>query len=329
MANIKQIAELSGVSVTTVSRVLNNHPYVSREKREAVLEVVRRLNYSQNVNAVHLVRGRTQMIGILLPYMNQPFFSSFMKGLADEALKHQYNLIFFQSDYREQEELRAMDMLKMKQIDGLIIVSKAVPWHVVEEYAAYGPIVAFEDTGEQAISSVSFDHYNSYMHALDYFIKRGHRHIGLTLAREHSFNSGIRKRAFRDALERIGEHPRQEWMFYQCYDISKGAEVIRSLAGLKERPTAMLVSGDEIAAGMMLEGRRLGIRVPDDLSIISCENLPLADALELTALGHRNEEAGSLMFQVCYRKIINPAEETEKHKLPFQFVERASVKLMA
>lgn len=95
MANIKQIAELSGVSVTTVSRVLNNHPYVSQEKREAVMQVVEQLDYSQNFNAVHLVKGRTQMIGILLPCMDMPFFSSFMTGLADEALKHKYNLVFF------------------------------------------------------------------------------------------------------------------------------------------------------------------------------------------------------------------------------------------
>lgn len=325
MANIKQIAELSGVSVTTVSRVLNNHPYVSQEKREAVMQVVEQLDYSQNFNAVHLVKGRTQMIGILLPCMDMPFFSSFMTGLADEALKHKYNLVFFQTDYNEEEELRALHMLKRRQIDGLIIVSKDLSWDTIEEYAHYGPIVSLEHAGNRPITSISFDYYGSYSYAMRYLIDKGHRHIGISVCREYSYNSSIRLQAYMDALRDVGVTPQEDWMFYRSSNIQHGAEVLQRWIAMDNRPTAIIASGDEVAAGIILEGRKRDIYVPEHLSLISCENFPMAAVIGVTSIDYRNEEAGAAMFKACYTRIMQPEAMPEQHIMRFEFVERSSV----
>ena len=116
MTTIKVIAKMAGVSVTTVSRVLNNHPYVSKDKREAVLEAVRVSNYQQNINAVHLSKGKTQMIGVVLPFSDHPYFALLLKGIAKQALDHNFKLLLFQTDYRESMELEALQMLKQKQM---------------------------------------------------------------------------------------------------------------------------------------------------------------------------------------------------------------------
>lgn len=83
MANIREIARLAGVSVSTVSRVLNNHPYVSSAKKDAVLKTIEKLDYSRNINAVHLSQGKTNMVGVVLPAINHPYFSALLEGIAE------------------------------------------------------------------------------------------------------------------------------------------------------------------------------------------------------------------------------------------------------
>ena len=85
MSNIRDIAKLANVSVTTVSRVLNNHPYVKEDKRKAVWEAVEQLDYQQNINAVHLSKGKTSVMGVVLPYIKQPYFRRLLEGIADAA----------------------------------------------------------------------------------------------------------------------------------------------------------------------------------------------------------------------------------------------------
>jgi DNA-binding LacI/PurR family transcriptional regulator len=165
MTNIKDLAKMAGVSVTTVSRVLNNHPYVSEEKRNSVLEAIRVTNYQQNINAVHLSKGKTQMIGVVLPFSDHPYFALLIKGIAKQALEHHYKLVLFQTDYKESMELEALQMLKQKQIDSLIICSRACDWSTIEEYLPFGSIVLFEDVKGKQVSSTYVDQYNIFRKA--------------------------------------------------------------------------------------------------------------------------------------------------------------------
>lgn len=119
MANIKDIAKLAGVSVTTVSRVINGIPYVSDEKKEAVLRAMEITNYERNINAVHLIKGKTNLIGVVVPSIKRPYFGLVVEGIAEEALKNNYNLVLIQTNYEEQRELEALKMLKLKQLDAL------------------------------------------------------------------------------------------------------------------------------------------------------------------------------------------------------------------
>ena len=146
MTNIKDLAKMAGVSVTTVSRVLNKHPYVSEEKRKAVQEAIQQSNYQQNINAVHLSMGKTFLYWCGCSIYRSHYFAMLIKGIANEALKNNYNLVLFQTNYIESLELEAMQMLKQKQIDALIICSGICTWNTVEAYLPYGPIILCEDT---------------------------------------------------------------------------------------------------------------------------------------------------------------------------------------
>lgn len=104
MTNIRDLAKISGVSVSTVSRVLNNHPYVSKEKKLAVLSAIESTNYHRNINAVHLSRGKTQLMGVVLPVTDSPYFALLLKGIAKKALENDYKLVLFQTDYAEKKK---------------------------------------------------------------------------------------------------------------------------------------------------------------------------------------------------------------------------------
>ncbi|MER2256753.1 MAG: LacI family DNA-binding transcriptional regulator, partial [Priestia megaterium] len=112
MTNIRDIAKKAGVSVSTVSRVLNHHPYVKEEKRRLVEQVIHELNYEQNINAVHLSKGKTNMIAVVLPFINHPYFSLLLEGVASQALEKHYQLVICQTNYDVKKEEEALHMLK-------------------------------------------------------------------------------------------------------------------------------------------------------------------------------------------------------------------------
>ena len=167
MANIRQIAKMADVSTTTVSRVLNNHPYVSEEKRESVWKAVKENNYRANINAIHLSKGKTFLIGIVLPYTNHPYFGQLMEGISAKAIENNYNLVLFQTNYELDKEIEALNMLRLKQIDALIICSRTCSWNTIEEYSRFGRIVLLEDVEEESVSSAFVDHYKTFTLAFD------------------------------------------------------------------------------------------------------------------------------------------------------------------
>lgn len=112
MANIKEIAKAAGVSVATVSRVLNGHPYVSEAKRRAVGKAMEQLQYARNMNAVHLIKGTTEKVGVILPQINYAYFAQLMEGIAEGALRHNYQLMLCQTGYRPEEEMKVLRMLR-------------------------------------------------------------------------------------------------------------------------------------------------------------------------------------------------------------------------
>ncbi|WP_258280502.1 LacI family DNA-binding transcriptional regulator [Paenibacillus sp. SC116] len=325
MANIRQIAKEAGVSVTTVSRVLNGHPYVSEDKRQAVIEAMEQLQYTPNRNAVHLAKGRTFMVAVMLPFANHPYFSGLVDGIAYEALQHQYRIILCQTDYSISEEERALQLLRDKLVDGVIICSRQSSWHDIKPYEAYGPVVACEYTEAQEFSSIYMDHYQTMKHALDVLIEHGHRRIGYCLGRPDSYNSIKRLSAYREALQQLGEPFRAEWGFHHCYHVEDGAEVIRTLLQLQERPTALLVAGDQSAAGMMLELRNHSEADAQSFSIIGFDNLPIAKVLGLTTFDLSSYDIGRKAFELFKHQLDHPDDPPERHELPFRMIHRSSV----
>ncbi|KQX48762.1 MULTISPECIES: LacI family DNA-binding transcriptional regulator [unclassified Paenibacillus] len=319
MANIKDIAKLAGVSVTTVSRVINGHPYVSTIKKEAVRRAMELANYERNINAVHLSKGKTNLIGVVVPSIRRPFFGMVVEGIADEAIKDNYKLVLIQTNYEIEREMDALMMLKLKQIDALIICSKTSDWDIVEEYVRYGPIIVLEDARGRNVSSMFIDHYKSFSRALSYLRSKGHHKIGYCLARKSSPNSEQREAAYRDFYSNLNETFDPNYIFYDCVHLEDGEWIMQRIIKMEDPPTALLVTSDQVAAGILTYCKENDIGVPDKLAIVGFDNQPIAKIMNITTFEIPIVEIGRRLFL----QVIDGSHFHEE--IPINLIERLTV----
>ncbi len=320
MANIKDVAQMAGVSVATVSRVLNHYPYVSEDKKAAVLRAMEQVNYQRNINAVHLSKGQTNLIGVVVPFSNHPYFGLLIEGIANEALKQNYKLVLFQTNYESDRELEALAMLKDKQIDALIICSRISPWHLIEEYLSYGPIVVCEDTRGTNVSSTFVDHYESFFQALEYLHSKGYRKIGYCLGRKMGANSDLRKTAYQDFLQKYKLAFNPNYVFYNCFNFEDGEHVLNRITKMRSAPSALLISSDQVAAGILTCCKEQGIVVPDQLALLGFDNQPIAKIMNITTLEIPLVEIGRKLFAQAIEEGISSQEE-----IAVKLIERQTV----
>jgi DNA-binding LacI/PurR family transcriptional regulator len=321
MTNIRDLAKMAGVSVTTVSRVLNNHPYVSQEKKTAVLEAIKHTNYQQNINAVHLSMGKTFLIGVVVPFIDYSYFSLLIKGMAKEALENNYKMVLFQTNYVETRELEALQMLKQKQIDALIICSRRCDWSTIEKYTSYGPIIFCEDTRGKQVSSTFVDHYKSFIYALEYLYQKGHRKIGYCIGRRSGTNSKNREKAYKDFLRTYEMPFEPAYIFEQCVHFEDGEQVIEQIKQMSNPPSALLVTSDDAAAGIVTCAPNRNIPVPNELALIGFNNQPIAKMMNITTIEIPLVDIGRKLFL----QAINNTKKVSYQEIPITFIERKTV----
>lgn len=301
MATIKDLARMAGVSVTTVSRVLNDHPYVSEEKRKAVLEAIGQTGYEKNVNAVHLKTGKTQLIGVVLPFSDHPYFARLLKGIARKAFKHNFKLVLIQTDYQTEREKDALQMLRQKQIDGLIICSRSCELSLIKSYKQYGPIVVCEKVPEE-LSSSYVDHYQAFQDALSYLYEEGHTKIGYSVSRLDGTSSKNRNAAYRDFFASRKLPYRSDYVFDRMLYFEDGEAIVKKLQRMGDPPSALIITSDQVAAGVITYANKVGLRIPEELAIIGFDDLPMARMMGITSMHLPLEEMGEHLFLQAVEK---------------------------
>ena len=310
MTTIHDVAKLAGVSVSTVSRVLNNHPYVKREKVEAVKKAIKETGYIQNINAINLRKGKTNLVGVVLPFIDHPYFAQLIQGISLVASIHHYKLVLYQTGYDEGQEMEALEMLKLKQIDSLVICSRKISLATVERYREYGNIVLFENGGNTSLSYTFVDHYACFMKALNYLYDRGHREIGFSINRSDGTNSRLRERAYQDFLKTKRLRYNEEYIFKEAFNFEDGERVLEELSSLKRRPTALLTTSDQVAAGIIIASANYNLSIPDDLAIIGFDDQPIANAMNITTVGIPLNSIGQLLFEQTMSDTVSHKEVT-------------------
>jgi DNA-binding LacI/PurR family transcriptional regulator len=314
MLNIKEIAKLSKVSPSTVSRVLNNHPHVKEETKKKVLNIIEQFDYVPNLNAVKLKRGKNFLIGIITPVINEiilPYINSFI-SIANEF---GFKTITYTTHNEKDGELDALEALRRKEIDAIVIIVRTTEWSEIEYYSKYGPIVALERVDSEFIPSVYCDQYIGYYMALEHLIQKGYRKIGNAFGRMKGLNTIRRIQAYKDVLNDHKIPIIEEFTFTEIYSSSDGEEIITKLLKLDERPDAIICSNDYVAAGIVSEAKRKGLNIPSDLAVIGYDNDLLSRILDITTVHNPIKEQAENAFKLIYERL----ENTPQSRAPLEF----------
>lgn len=311
MTNIKDIAKLSGYSVSTVSRVLNQHPYVAAEKRAEILKIMQELDYVPNKKAQDLSFGKSYHIGVILPHANRPYFEKIINGVIGAAFNKGYKVTLLPTAHEKKVEKDYLEMLKTKAIDGLIITSKSHSFKEIEEYTKYGPIVCCEDTGNALLACVYIDRLSAYVHAFQILKNKGYQKVALTVGRPPE-KSNSTKQMMAAYQQVFGELDKQ-LIFRNCTKIEDSYEAAHFFFNQDKKIEAILTNGDEIAAGIYqyLTKKQLA-----PVALIGQENLALSDILGFSTIDHHLCRIGEQAFELLM------SEKIEKQLIPYTFIER-------
>lgn len=245
MTNIHDIAKLSGYSVGTVSRVLNDARYVSQPARHAVMRAIKATGYVPNHMAQALSVGSMKTIGIVVPDIEQPMYNTLLKGAAQYAQAHQHQVILLQSGYNQAAEHQFLHALRNHTVDGLIFSSHELPLSEIVEALAFGPIVVCQDPHNISIPAVYPERINSYISAFNWCHAQQLKRIGLVLGR--SVTVSATSQAIRQAYRQVFARP----PFTELSGIMTFAQGYANAKQLfRAQVDAVLTSSDDVGAGI-------------------------------------------------------------------------------
>lgn len=261
------------------------------------------------------------MIGVVLPTVNLPYFAELIAGIADAAAESGIHLSLFQTNYDVQKEIFALSQLKQRQVDGLIFCSKALADEKILEWE--GPILLCQNSDIGRFPTISIPHQQAFRYGLDYLIAKGHKKIAICLARKKGMNSHFRIKAYKEALEEIGEAFHEDWVIEKAISINDGKALFHKWKKWKEKPTAIFVANDQVSAGLLLEAKAQRLSVPDELAILSIDNHEISQSLGITTIDIQTKEMGKQAFAMLEKRI--QGQPIERKVLDYRLIERSTV----
>ncbi|MFD0889389.1 LacI family DNA-binding transcriptional regulator, partial [Streptosporangium algeriense] len=273
---IRNVAERAGVSKSLVSLVLRGSPHVSEHRRQAVLQAARELGYRPNAVARSLVEGRTHLVGALVADLHNPFYAEFLDGLQESLHGDGLRLLIGNSQWDPAFEDEAVEAFLELRVDGLVLLGIAPTSETLVEATAYTPtvVVGERDIELGGVDIVVDDDQLGARLAIDHLVELGHRRIAHIEGTR--FSSGrFRCEGYLVAMRRHALAPYIMVEQGECTE-EGGAEAARRLLTRDPRPTAIFAANDTVAIGVLAAAAELGLRVPEDLSVVGYDNVHLA-----------------------------------------------------
>ncbi|WP_018924051.1 LacI family DNA-binding transcriptional regulator [Salsuginibacillus kocurii] len=330
MPTISDVAKLSGLSKSTVSRVLNNYPHVSEEKKKRVQKAMAELEYTPNPSARKMRGALTTTIGVVVTRIVNPFFSYLVNAIEQVAYEQGYQVVVFQSNEDKEKELSFLQLMQNKQLDGIIMASIENDEEVIEAYLAYGPIVFVNEYIQHmnTIPSVRIDHLSAAYEGVKHLLAQGHRRIAYCTGGlfEHRGQSDDRNVGYQKALAEKGIEVDPQLVFVNKHTIEDGESVGRTIFQMEKQPTAVFTGSDEVAAGVIAAAHDLEKHVPKDLAVVGFDDQPLAKITnpKLTTIKQPVDDMGRLAANRMI-EALNGGEASENQTvLETKFIERGT-----
>ncbi|MGA2984215.1 MAG: LacI family DNA-binding transcriptional regulator [Terriglobia bacterium] len=303
MAGMKDVAKQAGVSVATVSHVMNKTRYVGPETQQRVLEAIRELRYYKDASARQLARGRSDVFGLIVSDVENPFFPEIFKSFESAALRKGFHVLLFNTNYEVTRSEKAIRTLIENRARGVVMMtSESIPETIQELETREIPAV-FLNVGQVRafMSNIRVDYRQGISQAIDHLHSLGHRAFSL-IAGPYNLSSAVTRRAaFIDALYQKGLH--FEHIHEGNHRADGGADAVTKMLQQARFPTALLCSNDLTAIGAMSALHHHGVRIPEDVSVVGLDDITFSSHTypPLTTIRISRERLGKLAFEELER----------------------------
>lgn len=330
MSTIREVAKIAGVSVTTVSHVINQTRFVAEETEKRVLAAMQELNYRPNTLARSLRRGETHTLGLIVPDSANPFFAEVARLMEEEAFRASYSIILCNSDNDLEKERRYTEVLINKQVDGIIFMACGDDIQSLQELVErkMPAIIVDRLLNQIEVDSVVCDNFQGGYLATKHLLSKGHHKIAIIRGPSNITPSGKRFDGYLQALQEYGISANPSYIKSGDFHPSSGYQATRELLSLPERPDSIFACNDLMAIGVLRAAFEANLRIPEDLSIIGYDNIELATFTQpsITTIAQPIHNLAERAIQLLLHRINNPCSPSIRETLSNQLVIRETTR---
>jgi LacI family transcriptional regulator len=325
---LADVAEQAGVSTSTASRALNGHGGLAPATRAAVKEAAAKLNFQPSALARSLRTQQTLTVGFVVPDVSSPFYAAALKGAQGKLERAGYRVMLMDASLDVDRELAALETLLSHQVDGLLVASTGMSRSLFDGLVgdAAIPTIFFDGVVEGAgKGSVTLDNEGGIALLVDHLVEHGHDDIALLAGSQRESAGAARLQAFHAAMAAHGMSPADRHVKICAWEIADGRRAGLELLADPEPATAVIASSAELALGFMSAAARRGIRVPDDVALVSFDDPYFGDLLEpsLTAVAYDPRQVGATAADLLVESMRSETMLCEV-RIPVTLVRRRS-----
>jgi LacI family transcriptional regulator len=330
-ASIKDVAREAGVSIATVSRVLNDIDVVNEDTKKKVKDAIKKLSYRPNIVARSLKTQKSSTIGIIIPDISNQFYPEIVRGCEDVANIYNYNIMLCNADLDADKEMEALRILKEKMIDGVIYMSNSIEQNIINLINELEmPTVLVETTDTDGIfPSVSIDNVMAGSDAVKYLINKGNKKIAYVGTTTEKINALSKRYAgYKKGLSEMEINLDKEMVYFGGVKARDGYAGINTILDKGIAIDAVFCASDEIAMGVINALRDRSINVPEDVDVMGFDDIYSASIFypKLTTVSQPMYDMGSVSMRMLIKSINNLVVDEKHFVLPYRIVERDSCK---
>lgn len=329
MATIKDVAKKAGVSVATVSRVINNGDAVKEGTKKLVLSAISELNYSPNLLGRDLRRLETKRILVLLNTISNQFYSQVVKGIEEKARENGYVVMVCMTHGDKKIEESYIDLLKTRLVDGAVFLTTEHDGGFLSGELKNVPVVqACEPNTDFKTPTVSIDNEKAAFEAVNYLIENGHRDIAFFGAGEIYSSSRLREKGYYRALSENNLPIKSERVINEGFSVNAGIRATKRLLSASSLPEAIFCISDSVAAGAIKHLTENGYKIPKDISVMGFDNTQISENFipAITTTKQPQYEIGKEAMELLLNKIKSVKPKNRHIILKHEIIVRDSVK---
>lgn len=323
---MSDVAELAGVSPTTVSRVLSKSPYISAETVERVMAAVTELNYHRNIHARRLAVGKSDLFGLVISEIANPFFPEVIRGFQSAAWDRGYDVLLLNTEYSEERTNSVIRKLIESDVRGVAIMTSSLDSAVIGPLtdAGIGTVFCNLVPADRLVSNIAIDYKRGIVAAIEHVVSLGHNRAAVIAGPASNRTASMIKAALVAGLKRRGLDP--DPVTHSNYHLDAGASAVQDILSAKNPPTVVFCGSDLIAMGVMMALEQAGIDVPRDISVLGIDDISFAFLARppLTTISVPREKLGVTSFDALDKMMKLKRQRGADYTLETELVIRES-----